>query len=157
MLGADILLNFNVYASGKSTDTVIKAKPGKQIKFDLTTFKEVSVPGGTTFPSSTGSGQSCTNVVLEAHMKIYFDKLGTSGTDFTIKEIVVDTVYGDASDQYLMKTSVTYLQWSANGNAPATHKYTGSPGYLKGSPILFAHQEQQVVSINGKATPINLH
>ena len=68
-LGADQLLNFAIQSFGKQ----VKSKPGKQLKFDLKTFKEVTAAAQSdTFPQASGSKGSCSNVVLEAHFKVYF-------------------------------------------------------------------------------------
>lgn len=117
------------------------------MKFDLKTFKQVTLTDSTTFLESTFIAASCTcdNVILEAHYSVYFDQLSDSNS-FVIKEVVVDVVYGttDSTDactsanHYQLKTSLTYLQY--DDTQALAHKYSGAPGYIKGSPILIANQ-----------------
>lgn len=112
------LFDFRI-KSGDGT-TEITPKVGTQMKFDLNTYKEVSISPTDSFLATTlNSGAcSCDNVVLEAHFKVYFDffDLEKKGNSWVIKDIAVDTVYGTTQTDactnpkhYQLKTSVTYL------------------------------------------------
>lgn len=83
------------------------------MKFDLQTFKETTAPSGADFSAASGSGNSCNNVVLEAHFRVYFAPLADAADRFVIKEVLVDTVYGDNVPDYSLSTSVTYLAWDS--------------------------------------------
>ena len=63
---------------------------------------------------------------------------------FEVKDILVDTIYGDNVGDYSLRTSVTYLAWDADKDAPnpLAYKVNAAPGYTKGSPILFAKEQQ---------------
>jgi hypothetical protein len=96
------LFDFRINSGDGST--VIKPTPGKQMKFDLKTFKEVSFASNTDFTTSTFNAASCTcdNVVLEAHYMVHFEELAEANA-FKINEIIVDIVYGttDSTDACL--------------------------------------------------------
>ena len=148
-LGADQLLDLTIFPAGSSSSKVT-SKPGKQLKFDLTTFKEMSAPSADTFAQASGSQGSCSNVVLEAHFKIYFAQAADNAQHFEVKDIVVDTIYGDNVGDYSLRTSVTYLAWDTAKDAPnhLAYKVNAAPGYTKGSPILFAKETTQQVLVN---------
>ena len=52
-------------------------------------------------------------MVLEAHFRVYFAPVADAADRFVIKEVLVDTVYGDNVPDYSLATSVTYLAWDS--------------------------------------------
>jgi hypothetical protein len=100
---------------------------------------------GTTFLTSTfdATNCACDNIILEAHYNVIFDEIADSANAFVIKDITVDVVYGKTKldactipKHYQLKTSLTYLQYDSINQL--AYKYSGSPGYIKGHPILMA-------------------
>jgi len=91
-MGWSGLFYFKINAGDGST--VIEPKVGKQMKFDLNTYKEVAVTG-TDFLTSVfdASNCACDNVVLEAHYNVYFEPQ-TESNAFVITDVEVDIVYG---------------------------------------------------------------
>ena len=97
---------------------------------------------------------SCDNFVLEAHYKVYFEQGSTNS--FSLKEFEVDLVYGKltqdcaAPHTFNLQTSLTFLE------NKSSRKLSGSPGYLRGSPVLVGQTE--TVSFQepgqGTATPL---
>ena len=121
------------------------------MKFDLATFKQIKLANSATFlqPSFNAATCSCDNAVLEAHYTVLFAALSEPNS-FEIREILVDVVYGStdktdackSANHYQLKTSLTYLQY--NDTKVIANKYNGSPGYIKGSPVLIANQVKAV-------------
>ena len=130
---------------------MIDVQLGNVRKFSLDDFKvaadEASIIAETDFmaPTFTAADPSagidqckCDNFVLETHYKVYFDQDETTANSFLIKDFKVDIIYGeisldcDATEKYTfnLKTSVTYLQNEGD------RVYSGSPGYLRGSPVI---------------------
>ena len=66
---------------------------------------------------------------------------------FFISRVVVDVVYGQTPktcssiNPIQLKTSLTYLaELVAGQNISTAHLVSGTPGYIKGSPILIAKE-----------------
>ena len=145
-----------------TTELVVKPTTGA-MKFDLNSFREVTLlPAELTKVSSqefleakfaeSGGQCSCDNFVLEAHYKVFFDQSPSTANQFSIRDFVVDVVYGKLTQDcakpftFNLKTSVIYLQ-DERGRA-----YSGSPGYLRGSPILVGKTSTITVSNAGQGT-----
>lgn len=149
------LFDFRINAGDGVTE--ITPRVGTQMKFDLNDFKEVQItPQETFLATSLNAGAcSCDNVVLEAHFKIYFDYLDaetSQGNQYIVKDVVVDTVYGTTKTDacstpkhYELKTSLTYLQFSQD-QQQLSHRYSGSPGYIKGHPIMIGVETKAKVT-----------
>ena len=132
----------------------MRAKPSTNVKkFDLNTFLEV-LPADQTaeeqtkinnqefleaqFTSNAGLC-TCDNMVLEAHYNVFFAQAATNA--YRVKNFEIDLVYGqltldcDALHMFNLQTSLTFLE---NENS---RKLSGSPGYLRGSPVLVGQTE----------------
>ena len=141
------------------TEDEIQVKPSENVtKFSLDSHLETWVPNKdadgnviaeTTFrevvyTEDTDNGNNsclCDNFVLEAHYKVYFKESSTNA--YEIVDFNVDIVYGSkekkCDEEYIhtfnLKTSVTYLE-SKN-----SRKLSGSPGYLRGEPVIIGNVE----------------
>lgn len=102
------------------------------------------VSQGVFLNATQSNGCNCDNFVLEAHYRVFF----TNETEdtFSISQVVVDVVYGSTANAtcfdtvITLKTSVQFLQ-----NADSRLQ-SGSPGYVKGRPILLG--ASQPVTVN---------
>jgi len=106
-----------------------------------------------TFSNPDSSTCACDNFILEAHYKIYFGDRSVEANSFSINKFEVEVVYGKisldcATDYHFnLKTSVTYLE-SSDGRI-----YSGSPGYLLGSPVLIGQTDTvEVTESQGTST-----
>ena len=116
---------------------------GAQHKFSLDTFQELSLPSSqqgfidSTFTTLGNGGCQCDNMLLEAHYTVAFEQSSTTPTEFTIKSVVVDVVYGQMTQQTCgalaqvsRKTSWTFVE------SVYSRSNSGGPGYVKGHNLL---------------------
>ena len=79
--------------------------------------------------------------MLEAHYKVIFKQVDEVANSFEITDFIVDVVYGELTEAcdvvhtFNLKTSVNYYE-SETG-----WRYSGNPGYLRGSPLLIGKTE----------------
>ena len=123
--------------SGNGTD-MITPSVGTELKFSSDTKKQIPLTASGDFQKATPVGTcGCDNYLMEAHYKVFFEP-ATTANQFTITKLVVDVVYGSLADGncnplvLTQKTSVQFMQ------SEGSRQYSGSPGYIKGRPILFA-------------------
>ena len=73
---------------------------------------------------------------------VEFEKNADKANSFFIKNLYVDVVYGEIAQlceekvTFNLRTSVTYTE-----NAELSRVYSGSPGYLRGSPVMIGKQD----------------
>ena len=94
----------------------------------------------------------CDDLVLEAHYKVYFQQNAVNS--YTIEEFEVDLVYGSVEKKctedhtFNIKTSVTYLE------NRTSRRLSGSPGYLRGKPVIVGQVEKVEVTDESGSTSL---
>ena len=144
------------------TDDSVRVTPSDKIyKFSLNTFLQISNPvdvDGNVIPETTfrvpaytenlvDNKCTCDDFLLEVHYKVYF-KQSEAANSFVIESFEADLVYGTmekkCDEEYMhtfnIKTSVLYLE------NKDSRKLSGSPGYLRGKPVIIGQVEKTEVA-----------
>ena len=98
---------------------------------------------------------TCDDFLLEAHYKVYF-KQSDAANSYVIESFEADLVYGSlekkCDEEYMhtfnIKTSVQYLE------NKDSRKLSGSPGYLRGKPVIIGQVEKVEVATEGGSTSL---
>ena len=108
------------------------------------------------YVEDTGTNKcTCNDFLLEAHYKVYF-KQSDAVNSYVIESFEADLVYGNlekkCDEEYMhtfnIKTSVQYLE------NKDSRKLSGSPGYLRGKPVIIGQVDKVEVTNEGGSTSL---